>query len=96
MSGFRSFAAIVPRVWTAVRSDRRIADFLVEVDRRQSVRRFEESHKVVTEYVYPPIPIRCYDWQATLEGYDEGDPIGQGATEAEAIADLREQLLEQT
>lgn len=41
-----------------------------------------------TEYWPKSIPIRRFDWIATRDGYDEGDPIGTGATEAEAIADL--------
>lgn len=50
--------------------------------------------KIVTTYVYPPIPIRSMDWSAVDdETYDgEGCPIGHGATEAEAIADLIEQM----
>ena len=47
---------------------------------------------IKTASIYPPIPIRSFDWQATLGDYDEGDTVGYGATEAEAIADLREQL----
>jgi hypothetical protein len=31
-------------------------------------------------------------WQATLDGYEPSDPIGYGATEAEAIADLQTQI----
>lgn len=50
--------------------------------------------KILTAFVYPPIPIRSFDWQAwdddTYDG--PGCPLGHGATEAEAIADLREQL----
>ena len=37
--------------------------------------------KIITACVYPPIPIRRYDWNAVREGYDEGDPVGWGATE---------------
>ena len=35
--------------------------------------------KIITQFVYPPIPIRRYDWNAVREGYDEGDPVGWGA-----------------
>jgi hypothetical protein len=28
------------------------------------------------------------DWSAVRDGYDAGDLIGRGATEAEAVADL--------
>jgi hypothetical protein len=46
--------------------------------------------EIVTEFVYPPIPIRTFDWSAVRDGYEGGDLIGRGATEAEAIADLLE------
>lgn len=51
--------------------------------------------RIVTSFVYPPIPVRCCDWQAWLAGLEEDGPVGQGATEAEAIADLREQIAEE-
>lgn len=41
-----------------------------------------------TEHVYPPVPSRKYDWRATFDGYDPGDAMGAGATEAEAVANL--------
>jgi hypothetical protein len=44
--------------------------------------------KIITTFDYPPIPIRNYDWSAVREGYDEGDLIGHGKTEQEAIDDL--------
>lgn len=58
--------------------------------------------KIVTEFVYPPIPMRQFDWSAidadTYDGADDAGGkarcIGRGATEAEAIADLMEQLEE--
>ncbi len=46
------------------------------------------DRKIITRYDPPPIPWRGADWCATFEGYDLGDPIGHGATEADAIADL--------
>lgn len=46
------------------------------------------ERKINTEYVFPPIPIRIYDWRATFDGYEPGDSMGYGATEQEAIADL--------
>jgi hypothetical protein len=48
--------------------------------------------KIVTEFVYPPIPDRSNDWSATLDGYEPGDPIGRGRTEQDAIDDLRAQI----
>jgi hypothetical protein len=42
-----------------------------------------------THYVFPPIPDRSWDWAAWIDGQEEG-PYGSGATEAEAIASLKE------
>lgn len=44
---------------------------------------------IETFHVYPPIPARTSDWQATFSGSPEG-PVGHGATEQEAIDDLLE------
>lgn len=43
---------------------------------------------IITSYEHPPIPTRGFDWSACFEGYEPGDPIGRGATEAEAVAQL--------
>jgi hypothetical protein len=48
------------------------------------------SVKIITEYIYPPIPNRNFDWRATWDGYEPGDPMGYGKTEQEAIVDFRE------
>jgi len=59
---------------------------------------------VHTEHVYPPIPIRQYDWSAVTDNYD-GAPdahcratgpqlVGTGATEQEAIASLLDEIAE--
>lgn len=50
--------------------------------------------KIRTSYVYPPIPIRDFDWSAVDDDtYDgEGCPIGFGRTEEDAIADLLAQI----
>lgn len=50
-----------------------------------------EPRKIVTKYDPPPIPWRGADWSATFGDHDLGDPIGTGATEAEAIADLMQE-----
>ena len=47
--------------------------------------------KIITSFDHPPIPIRNYDWSAIREDYDEGDLIGHGETEQEAIDDLKQQ-----
>jgi hypothetical protein len=43
----------------------------------------------VTTFVNPPIPVRDFDWSATLEGYEGGDPIAYGRTEQAAIYALQ-------
>lgn len=45
-----------------------------------------------TNYDFPPIPTRSHDWSAWIDGNEESGQIGHGATEAEAIADLREMV----
>jgi hypothetical protein len=47
---------------------------------------------IQTSFVYPPIPVRDFDWQAYVEGYEPGDALGHGATEEEAITDLLEKV----
>lgn len=46
--------------------------------------------KIITNFVYPPIPIRQFDWSAVDDNYEPGCPIGFGATEQEAIDDLKQ------
>jgi len=53
---------------------------------------------IVTEYVYPPIPLRQFDWCAHRASYEPPDSdgvgggiLGWGRTEAEAVTDLLEQ-----
>lgn len=50
--------------------------------------------KITTSYWPKPIPMRQFDWSAVDDDtYDgPGSPIGYGRNEAEAIADLKEQL----
>jgi hypothetical protein len=47
--------------------------------------------KIIASHDCPPIPVRDYDWSASREDWDEGDFIGYGRTEQEAINDLLEQ-----
>lgn len=55
------------------------------------------GRKIVTSFVYPPIPWRNFDWCATFDDYD-GAPdagpqwMGTGETEQEAINDLIQQV----
>ena len=48
--------------------------------------------KIITEFVYPPIPNRNFDWSAVTDNYEPNDPIGYGKTEREAINDLLDLL----
>lgn len=50
--------------------------------------------EVRTDFIYPPIPPRQFDWCAVDDQrYDgEGCPIGFGETEERAIADLLDQI----
>lgn len=50
--------------------------------------------RVRTDFVYPPIPDRSSDWCATDDNrYDGGNKyIAYGATEADAIEELLEQI----
>ncbi len=48
--------------------------------------------KIVTQNIYPPIPLRQFDWSAVTDNYEPGCPIGYGRTEQEAVADLVEQI----
>lgn len=54
------------------------------------------GHTISTAYWRKPIPDRRSDWTAVLDNYEPGHPIGEGETEAEAIADLKEQLTDET
>ena len=53
---------------------------------------YAEAKNICTTHSPPPIPMRQFDWVALPENYDLGSPSGYGATEAEAIFDLKEQL----
>lgn len=44
--------------------------------------------RIRTEHVRPPIPLRDFDWRATLDDYEPGRPMGEGPTEESAVADL--------
>ena len=44
--------------------------------------------KIITQHIFPPIPIRQFDWVAYFEGQEERCEYGYGQTEFEAIANL--------
>lgn len=48
--------------------------------------------KIRTTYDPKPIPNRSFDWSAVGDDYEPGQPIGNGSTENEAIADLKSQI----
>lgn len=50
---------------------------------------------MITSFVYPPIPVRQFDWCAYLEDdVENASKYGWGRTEAEAILDLEDLLNE--
>lgn len=49
---------------------------------------------IVTSHVYPPIPIRDFDWCAYFDGEEERGHYGYGRTEAEAKQDLLDNYAE--
>lgn len=56
----------------------------------------DSGEKIRTDYIYPPIPDRRFDWQAYRdddEPNDNGSMVcGHGRSEQEAIDDLLDQL----
>ena len=58
---------------------------------------FYRGHKIITDFVFPPIPTRNCDWSAVTDNYD-GAPdagpqlTGSGATEDEALAEIKEAI----
>ncbi len=53
-----------------------------------------DGRRIETAFVYPPIPVRDFDYSAVTEDYDGAAacPIGYGRTAEAAVADLLEQL----
>jgi hypothetical protein len=48
----------------------------------------KERLNIKTNFDYPPVPVRDYDWSAVFDGYEPGCPVGLGKTEEDAILDL--------
>jgi hypothetical protein len=46
--------------------------------------------RILTKFVYPPIPDRSCDWTAWYEGEEELSHTGYGPTESTAIINLQE------
>jgi hypothetical protein len=55
---------------------------------------FMTTMKILTNYLFPPIPYHHMDWIAYIDGQEEGTR-GFGRTEEEAIKYLKENLEEQ-
>ena len=51
----------------------------------------QQNNLIKTEFVYPPVPDRRYDWMAYIDGQEEG-PTGRGYKEFDALLDLCDQL----
>lgn len=52
------------------------------------IRKRRERGEVKTSCVFPPIPVREFDWCAYHDGDEETGRYGWGYTEKEAVADL--------
>ena len=50
----------------------------------------KEKKIIVTYYIYPPIPLRQFDWCAYYDGSEESGPYGYGPCRLEAIRELLE------
>lgn len=52
--------------------------------------------KVRTTNIFPPIPLRQFDWQAVFDDDEPNDNgsmmVGYGSTEAEALEDLKNEF----
>lgn len=55
-----------------------------------AIHTMNDGSKVVAHNIFPPIPLRKFDWCAYFDGEEEG-LIGYGAIEADAIDDLIQQ-----
>jgi len=49
-----------------------------------------KERKIITRLVRPPVPSVRFDWVAFREGNEETGPFYWGATEADALAELKE------
>lgn len=47
-----------------------------------------KSPVIKTNHIYPPIPIRQFDWMAWYDGEEETGHNGYGTTEQAAVNDL--------
>ncbi len=47
------------------------------------------AKKMIVINIFPPIPIRDFDWCSFYDGEEEGGHYGYGKTKEEAVADLQ-------
>jgi hypothetical protein len=52
----------------------------------------EHPRPIKTHFIHPPLSTRNFDWMACFGAYEPGCTVGYGATEAEAVADLQQQV----
>ena len=50
---------------------------------------------LVVDFIYPPIPNRNFDWCVYVDGEEEAQEYGYGATREAAVADFFEQYGEE-
>jgi hypothetical protein len=61
--------------------------------RRLTILATRQEITLNTQFVYPPIPIRNFDWFACNDdAYDYGEPKGEGRTEMDAVNALLDEL----
>lgn len=52
------------------------------------------EREITVHCIYPPIPVRAFDYVACWADADPGDPVGHGASEADARAAFDAAVLE--
>lgn len=57
-----------------------------------AARAIRAEPRVLVEHVNPPIPVRSHDYRAWFDGQEESGPTGEGATAADALDDLKDNL----
>ena len=67
--------------------EKEVADAAARSFARGDWRRSIEP-RILTRFIYPPIPTRSNDWVAYYDGDEKSGKYGYGATEQDAIDDL--------
>ena len=63
---------------------------LILLERRKPLEK--TINDIIVEFMYPPIPIRQFDYCAYFRGDSEEGPIGFGETKEDAIIALKDQM----